>query len=229
MAALAQHSATINRVARAALEPMGFQQRGRSRFWYDDHGWRAFFVDFQPSSWSKGTYCNVGVMFLWNPREVSPGQHWVFDESQRVTVGWEFASHDKNSTGFEGSVAALIAGAVTEILRFRSRFSTVASVAQHDQSQWPGVWADYHRSVAFGLTGSTEEAKAGLRRVTAVAAAAIALRDNQSDARLVRNADSLSRLADEDRAFKAAIEDQIAQCRESLGLQALPPPVVKLS
>src|SRR5262249_47199237 len=55
MRASSAHAAIIDRAARTVLQPLGLRRKGRSRLWYDDQGWRAFFVEFQPSDWSKGT------------------------------------------------------------------------------------------------------------------------------------------------------------------------------
>lgn len=201
-------------------------QKGRSRFWYDDQEWRAFFVEFQPSSWSKGTYCNAGVMWLWQPREVVGQPHWAFDISERVTIGGsEFASYDDDPAGFEKSVALLMAGAVKEIRRLRDQFSSVAAVADFKGELGPG-WPTYHRSVAQGLIGSSKEASAGFRNVARVVAAS--LWPSDTDQSFIRNAETLSTLAHDSHAFKAAIESQIAGCREGLKLSTLPRPLIRI-
>jgi hypothetical protein len=201
-------------------------QKGRSRFWYDDQEWRAFFVEFQPSGWSKGTYCNVGVMWLWQPQEVVGEPHWAFDISERVGIGGsEFASYEDDPAGFEKSVAGLVAGAVKEVLQLRDQFSSVAAVAQSQGELGPG-WPTYHRSVAQGLIGSSKEASAGFRSVAMVVAAS--LWPNDTDKSFIRNAETLSTLAYDRRAFKAAIESQIAGCREGLKLIPLPPPLIRI-
>jgi hypothetical protein len=224
--AKSEHSSIINRAARDTLGPHGFVQKGRSRFWYDDQEWRAFFVEFQPSSWSKGTYCNVGVMWLWQPREVVGQPHWAFDISERVMIGGaEFASYDDDPAGFEKAVAGLMAGAVKEILRLRDQFSSVAAVA-HFQGELGSDWSTYHRSVAQGLIGSGKEASAGFRSVAEVVAAS--LWPSDTDQSFIRNAETLSTLAHDNRAFKTAIESQIAGCREGLKLATLPPPLIRI-
>src|SRR5919197_3091278 len=59
------HSKLLNAAAREYLRPLGLAQRGRSRLWFDDHGWWIINVEFQPSGWSKGSFLNVGVQWLW--------------------------------------------------------------------------------------------------------------------------------------------------------------------
>lgn len=55
------HNRVINAEAWRLLKPFGLTRKGRSRVWLDDHGWWLIQVEFQPSSWSKGSYLNVGV------------------------------------------------------------------------------------------------------------------------------------------------------------------------
>ncbi len=55
----------IAKAAREVLSPLGLFQVGASRIWIDDNGWFLTQVEFQPNSWSKGTYLNVGMSFLW--------------------------------------------------------------------------------------------------------------------------------------------------------------------
>lgn len=164
-------------------------------------------------------------MWLWHPREVMGEPHWVFDEIERIRVGGsEFASYDDDPSGFEKSVVGLMAGAVNEVMRLRDLFSTVAAVARYDRELGPG-WPTYHRSVAQGLIGSSKDASAGFRSVAAVVAASPW--PNDTDKTFISNAEALSALARDKRAFKAAIESQIAGCREGLRLRVMTPPVIK--
>ncbi len=68
-AAAPDHNAVLRTAARAALLPLGLIQRGRSRVWLDDRGWFLIVVEFQPSSWSKGSYLNVAAMWLWRDKD----------------------------------------------------------------------------------------------------------------------------------------------------------------
>ena len=84
------HSRLITAAAREVLRPLGLFQKGRSRTWLDDRGWWLGVVEFQPSSFSKGSYLNVGAMWLWH-RTI---KHIQFDVGHRVAdVGYvEFES-----------------------------------------------------------------------------------------------------------------------------------------
>jgi hypothetical protein len=73
------HSTLITAAARDALRQLGLSRKGRSRTWLDDQGWWLGVVEFQPSSWSRGTYLNVGVNWLWNVKD-----YITFDVGGRV-------------------------------------------------------------------------------------------------------------------------------------------------
>ena len=60
------HSKIINQVCREVLIPLGVFQKGASRLYLDDNDYFFTVIEFQPSTWSKGTYLNIGLTFLWN-------------------------------------------------------------------------------------------------------------------------------------------------------------------
>jgi len=213
------HGSIINRVARAALTPLSLRRKGQSRFWHDDYGWRAFLVEFQPSSWSKGTYCNVGAMWLWDPN-VPP--RWVFHIGRRTEPPeGQFVSYEGDPTQFEERVAMMATEAAAEIVRLRDGFTSVESVAFHygDQPQigWPG----YHGGVALGLMGHVKQAAACFSAVAADAANS----EIEWIAQLGRGASQLAGLVADSEAFLSVIEGQIARTREGLGLASLPHPL----
>jgi hypothetical protein len=63
------HTKLINAAARETFQPLGLVQKGRSRMWRDDRAWWLGIVEFQPSSWTRGSYLNVGVNWLWNVKD----------------------------------------------------------------------------------------------------------------------------------------------------------------
>ena len=83
------HSKLINRAAREILKPVGLVRKGQSRVWLDDNGWWLTMIEFQPSSWSKGTYLNVGISWLWYPKEFMS-----FDIGYRENSFIEFKDED---------------------------------------------------------------------------------------------------------------------------------------
>ena len=83
------HSKLINKAAREILRPVGLVRKGQSRVWLDDNGWWLTMIEFQPSSWSRGTYLNVGISWLWYPKE-----YLSFDIGYRENSFIEFKDED---------------------------------------------------------------------------------------------------------------------------------------
>lgn len=66
MAKVNEHGRIIAGAAKTALEPLGCKRKGQSRIWYSDQRFWVISVEFQPSGWSKGSYLNVGIKWLWH-------------------------------------------------------------------------------------------------------------------------------------------------------------------
>src|SRR5689334_22969736 len=120
------HSRLILQAAKEILIPMGLEQRGRSRTWLDDHGWWLIMVEFQPSSWSKGSYLNVGVMWLWKETD-----YLAFDVGHRVEA---FTKYEKDEQ-FQPHARTLAEKAREEALKLRDQFSSIEAAADFLQSQ----------------------------------------------------------------------------------------------
>jgi hypothetical protein len=85
-----QHSKILNTVARKVLNPVGVKQKGRSQIWLDDQGWWVTVIEFQSSSWSKGSYLNVGVNWQWYPID-----YFSFDLGYREETYIEYKSDEQ--------------------------------------------------------------------------------------------------------------------------------------
>ena len=130
---------------------MGLTQKGRSRTWLADHGWWVCVVEFQPSGWSRGSYLNVGCMWLWEVKE-----HISFDEGYRVDTFHGF----QNEEQFTSEAEHLARRAAQEVTRYRELFSSVDAVARYYLSDPPkGFWFTFHAAVACALTGRAQEAR----------------------------------------------------------------------
>lgn len=148
------HNSLIARAARRALAPLGLRQRGRSRTWLDDHGWWLTVIEFQPSTFSRGTYLNVGAMWLWRRTD-----HLSFDYGSRVEGFAEY----RTEADFGRRIAAVADRAAAEVLRYRVQFPDIAAVWRilgPDGSL--GGWKQYHAAVAGALAGDRGGAEAYL-------------------------------------------------------------------
>lgn len=115
------HDAIIRAAAKAHLAPLGFKQKGRSRIWLRDHVWWLAIVEFQPSSWSKGSYLNVACMWLWHPQD-----HIAFHVAERCGSYVEFV----DEASFRPAVDDLARVAAEESLKNERQFrSFQASVS----------------------------------------------------------------------------------------------------
>jgi hypothetical protein len=150
----------IARAGREILRPMGLTQKGRSRVWLDDRSWWLGVVEFQPSAWDRGSFLNVGVMWLWKPGDA----HTVyFGLSHRIEGFVAFESEQQ----FEPEARRLATRAAEEIERYRSELSDIAAAAailRREASEKPG-WPAWYAAVALALAGDTVEAARHFRRV----------------------------------------------------------------
>lgn len=64
-----QHNKIINAAAKEILIPEGLFRVGSSRRWLDDNEYFVVQVEFQPSTYGKGSFLNVGISFLWEASE----------------------------------------------------------------------------------------------------------------------------------------------------------------
>lgn len=112
------HNRIIQQAAREVLKPLGLFQRGRSRLWIDDNGWFLTLVEFQPSAWSKGSYLNVALHFLWGNRDFISYDYPIGGQTRQNS----FVSFTGDETAFYEAVTAMAqkaAGLVGEYRKFR--------------------------------------------------------------------------------------------------------------
>ena len=126
--------------------------------WLDDRGWWLIVVEFQASSWSKGTYLNVGAMWLWQRTgDIS------FDFGHRVEGHREF----RDEASFVADAAELAQSAASEVLRYRAMFPGIAAVADVLQRRATGSeWDRYHAAIAAALASRARRADTDLAALT---------------------------------------------------------------
>lgn len=148
------HSKLLNQAVREVLRPLALVQRGRSRMWIDHHGWWIINVEFQPSSWSKGSYLNVGVQWLWHR---SPAL--CFDFGYRVTWGRneqfvEFHTPEQ----FAPEAQRLAVLAASKVQEYRAMFCDLTRLPAVLRGRDKGQYA-YHIAMAHGLLGRSHDAR----------------------------------------------------------------------
>jgi hypothetical protein len=157
-----EHGRIIAAQAKAALTPLGFQRIGRSRVWLADHGYWLGAVEFQPSGFSKGSYCNVAV-------------HWLWGLTPDLTFDYGFhrvgSFAELNDTGaFSENVAGMARAAAQSAERHRALFISLPATAallvkdEHTQAD-PSGWGAFHAGVVCGLIRDEETARRMFDRV----------------------------------------------------------------
>lgn len=187
---------------------MGLFQKGRSRTWFDDHGWWICVVEFQPSNWSRGSYLNVGCTWLWHVKD-----YVSFDEGGRV----EPFSRFRDESQFELLAHSLAEQAAKEVIRYRKLFPNVHQVCVHYLQHWPdGFWPSFHAAVACALTGQADQARRLFKQVT----------DSKDEGRdwvmsAQADASQLSLIANDIEHFRHAVTERVQKSRELQKLPAL--------
>jgi hypothetical protein len=206
VATISPASRLLAAAAREILRPMGVQQRGRSRVWLDDHTWWLVVVEFQPSSWSQGSYLNVGAMWLWHDRS-----HLSFD------VGYRERAHERflNETQFAEAARSLSVQAAELVRGYRRQFTDLAAVVRQLTAGIanPGLWDAYHAGIAAGLVGDVELARRWFARVAETDGDAPSMVD------LRRLAGDLGGLVADRDVFRQRMTGTVRSCRQSLKLE----------
>jgi hypothetical protein len=203
------HSKIIAEVAKETLAPLGIFQKGRSRTWIDDRGWWIVGIEFQPSGFSKGSYLNVGAMWLWHEKD-----YFSFDAGNngcRIAKFVEYVDEKQ----FRPEIIRLASTAKAEALRLRSQFPSIHQAARYlpdlarrNDSPWTKLAA----AIALGYVGKTLRARwlfKSIERKKPVHEWEVQLRE-----RARRFAETLDRPAD----FRRNVKETILRTRKLLKL-----------
>ncbi|MDR1241608.1 MAG: hypothetical protein LBM00_02315 [Deltaproteobacteria bacterium] len=142
------HNKIIKKTATAVLKPYGIKRKGQSRSFIDDNGWFIIIVEFQPHTYNKGTFLNVGVNFNWYLKD-----YFSFDIGYREN---EFVKCVEEKEFIE-NVDKLCKKAVEKVLKYRDDLKTMKNsektISEHKFTS-DELWGNYHRGVMSGLMGN---------------------------------------------------------------------------
>lgn len=199
------HDALIAGAAKAALGPLEFRRKGRSRVWIADHGWWLNVVEFQPSGWQRGSYLNVAAHWLW-----SDSGHLSFDHGGRIDG---FVAYEADAQ-FAEAAAGLADKAVVGVRALDEAITSPEALAgilrASDAVVRPaakGSWPGYHLAVAEALSGQTAEARLLLEAIT--------------DDRVKPAASHMTGLVTDPVRVRQGVSDLIDRQREALKLPGL--------
>lgn len=202
------HSRLLTAAARRILSPLGLTQKGRSRTWLGDYGWWLVVVEFQPSSWSGGSYLNVGCSWLWHVKN-----QLSFDLGYRVNDFHSFEDEPQ----FQVVAAQLAETAAQEAQRYRDKFPDVAAVARYYESlPASGFWPTFHAGVACALAGRSVQAQRFFDVVLQARDERNWVTASQAEAQQLRA------LADDTEQIRYVVGETIRQTRVQQRLPALP-------
>jgi hypothetical protein len=201
------HNKLITASAKSVLVPLGCTQKGRSRIWIDDHDWWVAVIEFQPSSWAKGSYLNVGACWLWNEKD-----HFSFDYGYRVNPFEKYENDDQFS-----AIAERLANSAKEaLLELRHLFPTINQASTHLlDKQTENSWSNFHSAIASTLAGNLENAQSQFN---------ILLRPEPKspwEFKLKERAIELQALSKDSSSFRSEIISTIARTRTLLKLRPL--------
>ena len=150
------HSSVVAEAADAALGPLGMTRKVRTRSWFDDQSWWLACAEFKPSNAKRGTYLNVGLMFLWHPAD-----RFIFEIGGQAEG---FSAAD--DPGFERAVQAKAARAARDIQTLRASFRTVADVLRYytPKSGRTSMYGQANLGTALGLLGNIEHCQRAFDR-----------------------------------------------------------------
>lgn len=136
------HSKIIKSLCKEILIPIGVFQKGNSRVYFDDNGFYLTMVEFQPSSWSRGSYLNVGVYFLWNGYD-----YFSCDVFKGLSARVENFSEYRNNEQFEKEVRNKVMVAKEQILYFRNPDNVKEVLYKKGISKHIALYLAYHGQI----------------------------------------------------------------------------------
>ena len=210
-----QHTKLLNAAAREVLRPLGISQKGRSRTWLDDRGWWLGVIEFQPSDWDRGSYLNVGVNWLWNPKD-----HLSFDYGHRVDgLGHGLVRYESDEQ-FSPLARELAVVAAGQARGYRELFRTIDACAHELRDAKPRqLNQSLDAGVALGLAGDPPAAREMFARYLAWFESDEELEwRNDHDEATYKRVQLLSALTQDLPAFRQRIREDVYEGRARLKL-----------
>jgi len=214
------HTKLLDAAAREVLGPLGIKRRGRSRTWLDDRGWWVGVIEFQPSSWSRGSYLNVGVNWLWQAGEDAAELAFHFGGRVDAPGGREFIEYASDEE-FAPLARKQAMAAAERAQHYRALFPTIESTAavlkRYERRQ--SILESIDTGIALGLVGDA----GGARRMFAryidyhESGKELEWRTEIDEIRYDR-ARQLSELVSEPASFRERVRQDIKQARSQLRL-----------
>jgi hypothetical protein len=213
------HTKLLNAAARDVLRPLGITQKGRSRTWLDDRGWWLGVIEFQPSDWARGSYLNVGVNWLWDPKD-----YLSCDVGGRVDGLGHGVVRYESDEQFSPLARKLALLAAEKACGYRDLFPTIDACAR-ELRKAETLLQSLDAGVALGLAGDAAAAQEMFVRYLSwfESDEGLEWRTDHDEATYKRT-QLLSTVAEDVSAFRQRIREDVYEARARLKL----PPAIEL-
>ncbi len=152
------HNKLLKRIANEKFKPIGIIQDGKSRVFLFDKGWYTIVIEFQPSSFSKGTYLNIGVDLHFYPRD-----YFTFTCGYRESGFEEF----ENEQDFAKRVEELCDLSIERIRQLEIKFKDPkAGIRTLNNEKEKDAWRYYDLAVLHALEGNQNKALRFFKKVS---------------------------------------------------------------
>lgn len=160
-----QHEKIINQSAKNVLVPQGLFRKGSSRIWLDDNDYFFIQIEFQPSGYSKGTYLNAGISFLWEYTE-NMNTLLAFNYGYRVMIdGKQFIEYADNDESFSKEMEIFANEALNKVMEYRNfKDLEYAKKMLLEETAKNEFWNDYNLAMLCFLKKDFQEGKAAFDR-----------------------------------------------------------------
>ena len=152
------HNKVLKKIAKERLKPYGIFQQGQSRTFLYDKGWFTIVIEFQPSSYSKGTYLNIGVDFNFYPRD-----YFAFGYGYREKGLDEYIDEEQ----FRKSVNDLCDLTIKRVQELDLKFQDIwTALKTAEKEKGDDTWRLYEVAILNAMTSNFEKAKKQLNQVS---------------------------------------------------------------
>lgn len=151
------HNKLLKKIVKERLKPFGIFQKGQSRTFLYDKGWYTIIIEFQPSSFSKGTFLNVGIDFNFYPRD-----YFTFNFGYREN-GFEQFNSEKQFTKLCNKLCELAVKKVKELdIKFLNLSIALNTLNTENSSD---TWMLFDKAILNVLNDNYEQAKKILNEI----------------------------------------------------------------
>jgi hypothetical protein len=152
------HNKLLKTIAKTRLKPHGITQQGSSRTFLYDGGWYVIMIEFQPSSFGKGSFLNIGVDLNFYPRD-----YIAFSYGYREK---DFSAAD-SEVQFDEIVNNYCDQVIEKTQKLKEEFKNILTAIDTIQNRYlkDDPWDYYDLGVLYGLTGQTKKAELFLNKL----------------------------------------------------------------